>query len=135
MKAVAIHHVSVSVADLDEALDFYTRLLGLSVRIDRPDTIGPGAWLDAGGQQLHLIPAAPPPARGQHFAVLVEDLDATTAELRAAGVRVTDPVPVGNARQAFLADPSGNAIELHEAARPRPAEVRPAGSPAGRRIS
>lgn len=116
MKVVAIHHVSVSVSDLDEALDFYTRLLGLSVRTDRPDSIGPGAWLDAGGQQLHLIPGDPPPARGQHFAVLVEDLDATVAELRAAGLRVSDPVPVGSARQAFLADPSGNAVELHEAA-------------------
>ncbi|MFC1438604.1 VOC family protein [Streptacidiphilus sp. N1-10] len=118
MKVAAIHHVSVIVSDLDAALDFYTRVLGLSVRTDRPDSIGPGAWLDAGGQQVHLLPGDPPPARGQHFAVLVDDLDATVAELRAAGLRVSDPVPVGSARQAFLADPAGNAIELHEAATP-----------------
>jgi catechol-2,3-dioxygenase len=31
---------------------------------------------------------------------------------------VTDASPVGSARQAFLSDPSGNGIELHEPDRP-----------------
>jgi catechol 2,3-dioxygenase-like lactoylglutathione lyase family enzyme len=118
MKALAVHHVSIAVSDVDLALDFYTRLLGMTQRQDRPATLGDGAWLDIGGQQLHLVASTTPEARGQHFAVLVEDLDATTAELRAAGVSVSDAVPIGSARQAFLADPCGNAIELHEPARP-----------------
>ena len=118
MKPLAVHHVSIAVTDVDAALDFYTRVLGMTQRQDRPATLGDGAWLDVGGQQLHLVASPTPEARGQHFAVLVDDLDATTAELRAAGVRVSDAVPIGAARQAFLTDPSGNAIELHEAARP-----------------
>lgn len=114
MKPSAIHHVSVNVTHLDAALAFYTRQLGLTVRTDRPAGLGPGAWLDAGGQQLHLIAGRPPRALGQHFALLVDDLDAAVAELRGAGVAVSDPVPIGAARQAFLSDPDGNAIELHE---------------------
>jgi hypothetical protein len=31
-------------------------------------------------------------------------------------VEVSDPMPVGGRRQAFLSDPAGNLIELHEAA-------------------
>ncbi len=117
MKPLAVHHVSISVLDVPEALAFYLDKLGLTQRGDRPADIGDGAWLDVGGQQLHLIQAQPPAACGQHFAILVEDLDATTVELRAAGVSVSDAVGVGAARQAFLADPSGNSIELHEPAR------------------
>lgn len=118
MNPLAVHHVSIAVTDVDAALDFYTRVLGMKQRADRPATLGAGAWLDVGGQQLHLIRSDTPEPRGQHFAVLVGDLDATTAELRAAGVTVSDAVPIGGARQAFLTDPSGNSIELHEAARP-----------------
>ncbi|MDQ1489708.1 MAG: hypothetical protein QOJ23_2222, partial [Actinomycetota bacterium] len=47
--------------------------------------------------------------------LLVEDLDDTITELRREGIEVSDPRPVGRSRQAFVADPSGNAIELHEA--------------------
>ena len=116
MRALAVHHVSVNVDDLDEAVCFYVDVLGLSPRDDRPD-IGPGAWLDAGGQQVHLIRAERPTACGQHFALLVNDIDAAVAELRGRNVDVSDPKPIGSSRQAFLADPSGNLVELHQAAR------------------
>ena len=114
MKSLAVHHVALNVTDLDEALSFYTGRLGFELRDDRPDLGFPGAWLDAGAEQLHLIEAEVPPARGQHFAVRVEDIEAAIADLRAAGVEVTDAVPIGTACQAFLHDPSGNQIELHQ---------------------
>jgi len=110
----AIHHVAVVVDDLEAAVGFYTRVLGFRLSEARPGNLGPGAWLDVGDQQLHLIAGAPGPSRGQHFAVLVDDLDAEVRRLRDGGFEVSDPVPVGAARQSFLADPSGNAIELHE---------------------
>ena len=74
-----------------------------------------GAWLDAGAQQLHLVEGESPPGLGQHFALLVDDLDAAIAELRDGGVEVSDPRPIGRSVQAFLSDPSGNLIELHQA--------------------
>jgi catechol 2,3-dioxygenase-like lactoylglutathione lyase family enzyme len=113
----AIHHVALTVRDLAEAVRFYTGVLGLTERTDRPANLPAGAWLDVGGQQVHLVAGTPPAAQGQHFAVLVDELDETVARLRGNGVRVSDPQPIGEARQCFLADPSGNVIELHEAPR------------------
>ncbi len=115
MQPRAVHHVAINVTDVDEAVAFYTKTLGLSVRTDRPDFGFPGAWLDAGTQQVHLVQAPVPPSQGQHFALLFDDLDGVIDELRAAGVQVSDAVPVGSDRQAFVTDPSGNTIELHEA--------------------
>ncbi len=116
MKPDGLHHVSLNVRDVPAALDFYTRVLGLTQRSDRPDFSFDGAWLDAGGQQIHLIDADVPPPFGQHFALAVSDLDAVVAELRGQGVAVTDPVPVGTGRQSFLDDPAGNRVELQEPA-------------------
>jgi len=115
VKPLAVHHVGITVDNVDAALNFYVDTLGLSVRPDRPDFGFPGAWLDAGGQQVHLIEGTPPSDKGQHFAVLVDDLDATIAELRDANIEVSDGFPVGTGRQAFLKDPAGNTVELHQA--------------------
>jgi catechol 2,3-dioxygenase-like lactoylglutathione lyase family enzyme len=115
VKPLAVHHVSINVADIDRSLEFYTGVLGLTKRSDRPD-IGPGAWLDAGSQQVHLIQASVPPNLGQHLALLVEDLPAAIADLRASGIELSDPMPIGSNLQSFLLDPDGNAVELHQAA-------------------
>ena len=114
MRALTVHHVSVNVADLDEGIIFYGTTLGLPRRGDRPGDIGPGAWFDSGDRQVHLLPAPAPESRGQHVALLVADLDAERAGLLDAGVQVSEPFPIGGNRQAFLTDPWGNVIELHE---------------------
>ena len=114
MEPTGVHHVSINVDDVDAAVDFYTTVLGLRLRTDRPDLGVGGAWLDAGGQQVHLIEAVVPDNRGQHFALRVDDLGAVIGELRDRGVAVSDPFPVGGNLQAFLDDPSGNAVELHQ---------------------
>ena len=117
MKPLAVHHVSINVDDVQAGIAFYTDVLGLSQRGDRPDFGFGGAWLDAGGQQVHLIEGDVPERRGQHFALLVDDLDQVVAELRQRGLRVSDPSPVGTSRQSFVNDPAGNQIELHQAHR------------------
>jgi glyoxylase I family protein len=114
VQPTGIHHVSINVDDVDAAIDFYVGRLGLKIRDDRPHFGFGGAWLDVGGQQVHLIQAPPPASRGQHFAIHVEDLDAAVAELRAAGLEVSDPVGVGSGRQSFLCDPAGNQVELQQ---------------------
>jgi len=120
MRPLAVHHVSIMVPDVEAALRFYTDVLGLERRTDRPDLPMGGAWLDAGAQQLHLVEGEAPPGFGQHFALLVDDLDAAVGELRVRGVEVSDPRPIGRSLQSFLSDPSGNLIELHQAV-PAPA--------------
>jgi glyoxylase I family protein len=110
-----VHHVSINVDDgLDAALSFYTDVLGLEQRTDRPDFGVGGAWLNAGGQQVHLIEAPVPPSLGQHFALAVEDLAAVVDELRGRGLTVSDPVKVGGGQQAITTDPAGNTVELNQ---------------------
>lgn len=114
MTALGVHHVSLNVSDVAAALDFYVGRLGMVERSDRPDFGIGGAWLDVGGQQVHLIETEVPEDKGQHVAFEVADLDATVARLRAEGLTVGDPSPVGTGRQAFVRDPSGNLVELHQ---------------------
>jgi len=114
MQPLAVHHVSVNVDDVDAAAAFYTDVLGGVLRDDRPDFGFGGAWIDLGASQVHLLEAGPPPVLGQHFAVAVADLDAAVVELRDRGIDVSDPTPVGRGRQTFVADPSGNTVELYE---------------------
>ena len=116
MRPLGVHHVSINVDDVAAAVRFYTDVLGLEPRTDRPDFGFDGAWLNAGDQQVHLIAGDVPAGKGQHFAVRVADLDTTIDELRAAGVAVSDGSPVGTGRQAFLTDPAGNLVELHQTA-------------------
>jgi catechol 2,3-dioxygenase-like lactoylglutathione lyase family enzyme len=113
MKPAGIHHVSICVADADAGLAFYRDVLGLT-QLPRPD-LGPGHWLDAGGQQVHLMQSDEPRPKSDHFAIRVDDLDAAVADLRKADQKVftSDPIP-GAGRQAFLHDPFGNFIELNQ---------------------
>jgi glyoxylase I family protein len=112
-----VDHVSINVSDVPAALAFYTGTLGLTQNFSRPDFGFPGAWLDtANGQQVHLIGGDTPPNLGQHFALSFEDLPAVVAELRTGGLQVTDPIDVGTTgrKQAFMTDPWGNGVELHQ---------------------
>jgi len=114
MEPLGVHHVSINVRDAAEGVAFYTEVLGLTLRDDRPDFRFGGAWLDIGSQQVHLIEAEVPVDCGQHVAIWIADIDAAVAALRKRGVEVSDPKPVASSRQCFLRDPSGNLIELHE---------------------
>ena len=111
MHVKGIHHVSINVENLAEAMAFYVDKLGFEA-LPRPDFSFPGAWLATGGQQVHLL-ELPGEARNktQHWAFEVDDLDLALAELDAAGV----PYRKAEGRtQAFLKDPSGNMIEVQQ---------------------
>jgi glyoxylase I family protein len=112
VQPTGLHHVSINVTDLNRSITFYTEVLGLTLNRARPDLAVEGVWLDLPSGQVHLIVGDVPAANGQHFAVGVADLDDAVAELRGSGVEVRGPFPVGAARQAFVTDPDGNAIEL-----------------------
>ncbi len=114
MQPLAIHHVSINVSNFDTSFAFYTEVLGGTARTDRPDFGFGGAWINFGSEQVRLIEAPVPGNLGQHFAIQVADIRATIEELRAKGLTVSDAIPVATNLQAFLEDPCGNAIELHE---------------------
>jgi glyoxylase I family protein len=113
MTTTALHHVAICVDDVPAAIRFYVEDLGLRIRPDRPAFGFDGAWLQVGGQQVHLMEGQAA-STSAHFALQVDELDAVVADLRGKGHSVSDPSGVGNDRQAFLKDPSGNLVELHE---------------------
>jgi catechol 2,3-dioxygenase-like lactoylglutathione lyase family enzyme len=115
VKPNGVDHVALNVPDVPAAVEFYTNVLGLTQNFDRPDFGFAGAWLDAGAQQVHLIELPAPPNMGQHFALLYDDIYVVVDYLRGLGLEVTDPVINGAKRhQAFVSDPWGNGIELHQ---------------------
>jgi len=121
MNIHAISHVSLLVADTSRSLDFYTGLLGLDLDASRPEMEYPGAWLNVGAGQIHLLqlpetnrPAVLPEhgGRDRHVALNVADLDALATVLESAGISYTRSR--SGRRALFCRDPDGNAIELVE---------------------
>ena len=53
--------------------------------LDRPDFGFGGYWLDAGGQQVHLMQSESKRSGGDHFAIRVDDLESAVADIRATG--------------------------------------------------
>lgn len=115
----AILHVSVIVADTERALRFYCDVLGLKVNPTRPDLGYPGAWLDVGEQQIHLLQVPNPDhfthrpvhgGRDRHCAFAVKDIAAMRAALDGASIPYT--VSKSGRQALFCRDPDGNTLEL-----------------------
>jgi glyoxylase I family protein len=121
IRVLALNHVSLLVRDTARAVEFYHGLLGLPVDSSRPDLGFPGAFLDAGNAQIHLLELVSPAAqdaggkhggRDRHVALEVVDLEAVVMELDRAGVAYT--LSRSGRRALFCRDPDGNAVELVE---------------------
>ncbi len=115
------HHGSLVVADTATAVAFYRDVLGLVIDSSRPDLGYPGAWLNVGEQQIHLLEVPNPdpvegrPAHGgldRHLAFYLDDLDQLIAALDRAGVGYT--LSRSGRRALFCRDPDQNALEFIE---------------------
>ncbi len=116
---IRFHHVSLLVADTQRSLAFYRDILGLEVDPHRPELGFPGAWLNLGDQQIHLLELPNPDpltdrpdhgGRDRHTALVTDDLDALKAKLREAGLDFT--LSRSGRAALFCRDPDGNAVEL-----------------------
>lgn len=102
----------------ERARAFYAGLLGIPEQ-PKPAHLARrgGCWFERGELKLHLgVEADFRAARKAHPALLVEDLSALVAGLRAAGVAVGDDEPLPGYRRVYVDDPFGNRIELLEPA-------------------
>ena len=114
------------VDDVDEAIAFYTGLLGFEL-VARPGP--PVADVRRGRLRLLLSGpdssaarpmadgAKPGPGGWNRLHLLVDDLDAEVARLRDAGGQLRNEVVEGpGGRQVLVLDPAGNVVELFEPA-------------------
>lgn len=117
----ALAHASVLVQDTARALRFYSGVLGLKLNATRPDLGYPGAWLDIGAQQIHLLELPNPdpindrPAhvgRDRHVALYINDVALLAERLEHANIPYTKS---RSGRAAlFCRDPDGNGLEFIE---------------------
>jgi len=121
--ATRLGGVELTVTDLDRALDFYTRVIGLSVR-ERGER---HAALHAGGEDLVTLraePGAHPAGRHAglyHYALLFptrEELARVARRVAESRTRIDGASDHGTHEAIYLPDPDGNGIEL-AADRPR----------------
>ncbi|KKI94058.1 glyoxalase [Bacillus sp. SA1-12] len=118
----SIHHVSLSVTNLEKAKHFYGDMLGFK-ELDRPDFDFPGAWYQVGNQQLHLIVQqesstfrSDPEINSKegHFAIRVKDYEKTLKHLKTLGIKIIEkPNSISGFAQIFCMDPDLNLIELN----------------------
>lgn len=114
-------HVCFIATDLEKTIGFYVNKVGCGHAFDFKRDTGErfGVYLQVGGRQFIEIFKGDVvmPAQGsfRHICLEVDDIEGTAKAMRSKGVEVSD-VKMGsdNSWQAWLADPDGNVIELHE---------------------
>ena len=119
-------HTMLRVGDLDKSLDFYTRILGMTLlrKNDYPEGkftlafVGYGLESEQAVMELTYNWGVEKYDLGTaygHIALEVEDAYAACDKIRAAGgkvVREAGPMKHGNTVIAFVDDPDGYKIEL-----------------------
>jgi lactoylglutathione lyase len=120
-------HTMIRVRDLDKSIDFYTRLLGMSLlrKSDSPGGRYSLAFVGYGDEASQAVieltynwDHAEPYTLGSgfgHLAIGVADIYGVCEKLAAAGVKIprpAGPVKHGTTVIAFIEDPDGYKIEL-----------------------
>ncbi|GAA4631027.1 VOC family protein [Actinoallomurus vinaceus] len=94
--------------------EFYADTLGLT-EVSKPVELAArgGAWFRAPGIEIHIgVEVGFRPARKAHPGILVRDLEALAARLRAAGHRVVRDCLLPGYRRFYVEDPVGNRLEF-----------------------
>ena len=123
-----IDHVEIVTDQPERTAEFYTRVLGFTVkrrdRIERPGSALDLVYLDLGGTTVELITyegvAVDPAPEREHLgyrmiALEVDDMHKTADELAAKGVDIVwGPVFRPGYARAEICDPNGYRIELRQ---------------------
>ena len=122
----AMVNVRYLVDDVQRAVDFYTQFLGFEVL-----TSFAPAFADVARGNLRLLLSGPTSSAGRpmpdgikpgpggwnRIHLLVDDIEAEVARLRAAGARFRNDILSGpGGKQILLLDPAGNVVELFQPA-------------------
>ncbi|HEY7784532.1 MAG TPA: VOC family protein [Pyrinomonadaceae bacterium] len=109
MKISGLDLLFLEVNNLEESLEFYTNVLGLSLERHNPEGEPPMATLRAGNLRITLaqqLETMLRRGRGAHFFIGVEDVDAFYDQLEQRDAEVEPPVDEGwGGRFITLQDP------------------------------
>ncbi len=114
MKVLGADFFSLQVSDLNKAIAFYRDVLGLELEFHQPDI----PWAEFKVPPTTLALTEPPKDQdlvtGGSLTLAVEDVEATIAELKEAGVKVLiEPFDSSVCHYALIADPDGNTLGIH----------------------
>ena len=112
----SLHHVAVTVKDVEKAKHFYTKVFELKEmeRLTRRVSQHRGAWFHLGSLELHLQERTESYQKTeQHFAVLTHHFEEIQKRVLQAGGRIEEAKLIeGIAKRCFLYDLDENRIEL-----------------------
>lgn len=124
--STAMASVRYLVDDVDRATEFYTTHLGFTLALNAAPafaevTRGPLRLLLSGPTSSAGRPmpdgATPVPGGWNRIHLIVDDIAAEVARLRAAGITFRNDIVKGpGGQQVLLLDPAGNAVELFQPA-------------------
>ncbi|MFT3784319.1 MAG: VOC family protein [Nibricoccus sp.] len=113
-------HVCIHVSNIDAAMDFYGKKLGLPVKFtfEKKGRLG-GAYFEIGNGnfiEVFEVPNLKVVNTGlAHFCLETDNMDEFIRTLRSRGVACTDKKLGGDESwQTWLEDPDGNKFEVHE---------------------
>jgi len=122
MKVRRLDHLVLTVASLEATVDFYTRVLGMTVRAFEGGRLAlrfgeQKINLHEAGQEFEPKARVAAPGTGDLCFAVEGPLDAWLAHLEELGVPVTEgPVPrtgaLGPMTSVYVRDPDGNLIEI-----------------------
>jgi len=119
--ALRLNHVQIAVPNLEQSLAFYKNVLGFEVafRLPTPADGRPAtAFVQISRDTFLEVAQAPPNAAPgiTHVGLQTDDLGATVAQIRRAGVSLDDPRPTNGigSRLATVYDPHGIRLEINE---------------------
>ena len=146
---IGIHHIAIGVPDFEQALTFYTEVLGfeqvegaqfsgkndaVEAAIGLTEPSAKMAMLRGGNAHIELWEYTQPPPKDlrsrpcdygyPHFALEVTDIVAEHQRLCASGMTfVGPPVEFGDSAAVYGNDPFGNVIEIYEIRNPERAKI------------
>jgi catechol 2,3-dioxygenase-like lactoylglutathione lyase family enzyme len=148
---IGVHHVAMSVPDIEAAVAFYCDVLGFEIVtqggwekgyveadkiIGLPDTVSKTAMIRGANTHIEMFEFTEPAGEKQdfdhpmnnhgltHFCLQVTDIQMEYERLIEAGMRFhCEPQDLGTTKATYGRDPFGNVIELYEVFDPSVSQV------------
>lgn len=116
-----VEHIGIKAIDIEKSVEFYTKVLGLTVLNRMKPADKELVFLKLGQTVIELVEAG----KGErfqdgavnHLAIRVDDINAAVEFLRQQRVTLisSEPIPIGNGKYVFFfRGPSGEKLELFQ---------------------